>query len=123
MDVSVPLRDPSLARRSFACSEFEGRLRSSVAPNCTSCDVRRAGSRSHTVDTGSKVLSYLYYTTLPLVRDMTMLDPYNPRSVASQLATLVEHLDSLPRIVHFLGEGDGDVEFGHGKERVRGCLG
>ena len=41
---------------------------------------------------------YLVGLSLPLVRDMVVLDTYNPRSVAFQVERLSEHLASLPRL-------------------------
>ena len=41
---------------------------------------------------------YLVGVSLPLVRDMVLLDPYNPRSVAFQVERLAEHLANLPRL-------------------------
>lgn len=41
---------------------------------------------------------YLVGLSLPLVRDMVVLDPFNPRSVAFQVERLNEHLASLPRL-------------------------
>lgn len=41
---------------------------------------------------------YLVGVSLPLVRDMVLLDPYNPRSVAFQVERLSEHLGNLPRL-------------------------
>ena len=42
---------------------------------------------------------YLVGVALTPVRDMTMLDPYNTRSLAFQLATLKEHLAALPSLL------------------------
>ncbi len=39
---------------------------------------------------------YLVGLSLPQVRDMVLLDPYNPRSVAAQVERIVEHLRNLP---------------------------
>ena len=39
---------------------------------------------------------YLVGLALPQVRDMVLLDPYNPRSVAAQVDRAVEHLRNLP---------------------------
>ncbi len=39
---------------------------------------------------------YLVGLSLPQVRDMVLLDPYNPRSVAAQVERIVEHLGKLP---------------------------
>ena len=39
---------------------------------------------------------YLMGVTLPTVRDMVVLDPFNPRSVAFQVERLDEHLENLP---------------------------
>jgi uncharacterized alpha-E superfamily protein len=41
---------------------------------------------------------YLIGMALTPVRDLVMLDPYNPRSVAFQVATLRTHFDSLPKL-------------------------
>ena len=41
---------------------------------------------------------YLVGLSLPLVRDMVVLDAYNPRSVAFQVERLEEHLANLPRL-------------------------
>ena len=41
---------------------------------------------------------YLVGLSLPLVRDMVVLDTYNPRSVAFQVERVSEHLASLPRL-------------------------
>ena len=41
---------------------------------------------------------YLVGLSLPLVRDMVILDPYNPRSVAFQVERLNAHLSNLPRL-------------------------
>ncbi len=41
---------------------------------------------------------YLVGLSLPLVRDMAMLDTYNPRSVAFQVEQLGQHLANLPRL-------------------------
>jgi uncharacterized circularly permuted ATP-grasp superfamily protein/uncharacterized alpha-E superfamily protein len=41
---------------------------------------------------------YLVGVSLPLVRDMVLLDPFNPRSVAFQVDRLNEHLAHLPRL-------------------------
>ena len=41
---------------------------------------------------------YLVGVSLELVRDMAILDTYNPRSVAFQVERLGEHLDNLPRL-------------------------
>ncbi|RYF89247.1 MAG: hypothetical protein EON95_19110, partial [Caulobacteraceae bacterium] len=41
---------------------------------------------------------YLVGMALTPVRDLVMLDPYNPRSVAFQVATLRTHFDSLPKL-------------------------
>ena len=41
---------------------------------------------------------YLVGLSLPLVRDMVCLDPYNPRSAACQVERLVEHLGKLPKL-------------------------
>ena len=42
---------------------------------------------------------YLEGVSLTPVRDLVMLDPYNPRSMAFQVATLKDHLAALPRLV------------------------
>ncbi len=39
---------------------------------------------------------YLVGLSLPQVRDMALLDTYNPRSVACQVEKIVEHLEKLP---------------------------
>ena len=39
---------------------------------------------------------YLVGLSLSQVRDMVLLDPYNPRSVAAQVERIVEHLRNLP---------------------------
>jgi uncharacterized alpha-E superfamily protein len=39
---------------------------------------------------------YLMGVALNTVRDMVLLDPYNPRSVAFQIERLDEHLENLP---------------------------
>ena len=39
---------------------------------------------------------YLVGLSLPQVRDMALLDTYNPRSVAAQVETIVAHLGKLP---------------------------
>jgi uncharacterized circularly permuted ATP-grasp superfamily protein/uncharacterized alpha-E superfamily protein len=41
---------------------------------------------------------YLVGVSLVLVRDMVLLDPYNPRSVAFQVDRLSDHLANLPRL-------------------------
>ena len=41
---------------------------------------------------------YLVGLALPQVRDMVLLDTYNPRSVACQVEIVVEHLGKLPRL-------------------------
>ena len=41
---------------------------------------------------------YLVGLSLPLVRDMVVLDAFNPRSVAFQVERLEEHLANLPRL-------------------------
>jgi uncharacterized circularly permuted ATP-grasp superfamily protein/uncharacterized alpha-E superfamily protein len=41
---------------------------------------------------------YLVGTLLAPVRDLVVLDPYNPRSVAFQVAALNEHIESLPAL-------------------------
>ncbi len=41
---------------------------------------------------------YLEGIALKPVRDLVMLDPFNPRSVAFQVASLKSHLDSLPTL-------------------------
>jgi len=41
---------------------------------------------------------YLVGMALTPVRDLVMLDPYNPRSVAFQVATLRTHFDALPKL-------------------------
>ncbi|WP_022721726.1 circularly permuted type 2 ATP-grasp protein [Rhodopseudomonas sp. B29] len=41
---------------------------------------------------------YLVAPLLAPVRDLAVLDPYNPRSVAFQVAELVEHIASLPQL-------------------------
>ncbi len=41
---------------------------------------------------------YLVGMALTPVRDLVMLDPYNPRSVAFQVGTLRTHFDSLPKL-------------------------
>lgn len=41
---------------------------------------------------------YLIGVSLPLVRDMALLDTFNPRSVAFQVERLAEHLANLPRL-------------------------
>jgi uncharacterized circularly permuted ATP-grasp superfamily protein/uncharacterized alpha-E superfamily protein len=41
---------------------------------------------------------YLVGLSMPLVRDMVLLDTYNPRSLAFQVERIVEHLESLPRL-------------------------
>ena len=41
---------------------------------------------------------YLVGLALPQVRDMVLLDTYNPRSVACQVEMVVEHLGKLPRL-------------------------
>lgn len=51
---------------------------------------------------------YLVGLSLPLVRDMVMLDPFNPRSVAFQVERLAEHLGNLPRL-----NDDGILEEPH----------
>ena len=41
---------------------------------------------------------YLVGLALPQVRDMVLLDTYNPRSVACQVEIIVQHLEKLPRL-------------------------
>ncbi|GEP10288.1 circularly permuted type 2 ATP-grasp protein [Methylobacterium gnaphalii] len=41
---------------------------------------------------------YLSGVSLPAVRDMALLDPFNPRSVAFQVEEIVRHLDTLPAL-------------------------
>jgi uncharacterized alpha-E superfamily protein len=41
---------------------------------------------------------YLVAPSLPPVRDLAVLDPYNPRSVAFQVQALNEHIASLPAL-------------------------
>ena len=41
---------------------------------------------------------YLMGVALRPVRDLVLLDPYNPRSLAFQVERLNEHLDSLPTL-------------------------
>lgn len=41
---------------------------------------------------------YLVGLSLPLVRDMVLLDTYNPRSAACQVEKICEHLGNLPRL-------------------------
>jgi uncharacterized alpha-E superfamily protein len=53
-------------------------------------------------------MRYLVGLSPTLVRDMVLLDPYNPRSVAFQVERLSEHLASLPRISE-----DGMLELPH----------
>ncbi len=43
-------------------------------------------------------MRYLVGLSPTLVRDMVLLDPYNPRSVAFQVERLAEHLANLPRL-------------------------
>ncbi len=51
---------------------------------------------------------YLVGLSLPLVRDMVVLDTYNPRSVAFQVECIGEHLAKLPRLSE-----DGMLEAPH----------
>jgi uncharacterized circularly permuted ATP-grasp superfamily protein/uncharacterized alpha-E superfamily protein len=41
---------------------------------------------------------YMMGVALPPVRDMVLLDPFNPRSVAFQIERLLEHLSALPML-------------------------
>ena len=41
---------------------------------------------------------YLVGLSLPLVRDMVCLDPYNPRTVACQVENLLQHIGKLPKL-------------------------
>lgn len=41
---------------------------------------------------------YLVGLSLPLVRDMACLDPYNPRSAACQVEKLIDHFGKLPKL-------------------------
>jgi uncharacterized circularly permuted ATP-grasp superfamily protein/uncharacterized alpha-E superfamily protein len=41
---------------------------------------------------------YLVGPLLPPVRDLVVLDPYNPRSVAFQVSALIDHIASLPTL-------------------------